>query len=87
MACRKVQSLVWMMVVAMAAIMVAENGKLCFATFDMGGAKDSVMNTAEKAKESSESWASWAYAKISGYFFFWVQILVVIILLFTWHGN
>ncbi|KMT09411.1 hypothetical protein BVRB_6g128860 isoform B [Beta vulgaris subsp. vulgaris] len=66
MACRKVQPLVWMMVVAVAAIMVAENGKMCLATFDMGGAKDSVMNTAEKAKESSESWASWAYAKISG---------------------
>ncbi|XP_021752431.1 uncharacterized protein LOC110717941 [Chenopodium quinoa] len=58
MACKRGTSLVWMMVVVVAAILVAENGRMCSA-FDLGEAKEAVLDKAEEAKD-------WAYNKISG---------------------
>uniref|UniRef100_A0A803KYF2 Uncharacterized protein n=1 Tax=Chenopodium quinoa TaxID=63459 RepID=A0A803KYF2_CHEQI len=58
MACKRGTSLVWMMVVVVAVMLVAENGRMCSA-FDFGEAKDAVLDKAEEAKD-------WAYNKISG---------------------
>ena len=65
----KTTGFVWMTVMAVAMmIMVAENGRMCKA-LDMSEAKDSIVNTAEEARKGAESWSTWAYNKVTGYFF------------------
>ncbi|XP_056696944.1 uncharacterized protein [Spinacia oleracea] len=65
MACKRATPVVWMLVAAAVAMVVAQNGRMCSA-FDMDEAKETMMAKAGEAKETASTWTSWAYTKLSG---------------------